>query len=446
MSDAIFTIEDLPTVTVTLKGPASPRLLAGHPWVYRSEIGGVTPVAGDTSGRPGVARATVLDARGRFVGHGVLNLRSMIAVRLFSRRRDEKLDRELVRSRVAGAIRLRRDLLAGQDPMYSACRVVFGEADGLPGLIVDKFGPVLVFQSLAYAAEACRDDVLAGIAGELGCTRVVERNDASVRELEGLPQRHGEWPPGAAPSVEDTLVEIRENGCRYLVDPVNGQKTGFYLDQRDNRLLAARLAAQLARAPTTPGAGPGHPVDILDCFSYTGGFAVAAAAGAAESLGRLVCVDSSGAALALAQRNLSLNSVAAGQCAELAAENAFDYLRRQDSLAGTARPAFDLIILDPPPFARERRMLDGAVRGYKEINLRAIKLLRRGGFLLTCTCSHYLSRELLQQICTDAATDARRTMRIVTATVQPADHPVLLGHPEGDYLRCLVLQAIDGPA
>ena len=451
----LISIDDLPQATVTLKDRVATRLLAGHPWVYRSEIGGVTGGTGSGTVPAGVALAMVVDARGRFVGHGVLNLRSMIAVRLLSRRRDVVPSRDLVRQNTLRALELRRPMLEATDPDRSACRLVFAEADGLPGLIVDKFGPVLVFQSLAYAAEVCRDDVLAVLRQELNVRRLIERNDASVRDLEGLPQRRGTWPPGGDAPAGDDLVEIDEHGCRYWVDPLGGQKTGFYLDQRDNRAIVRRLAARIAAAHSKrdPDASPSahapelsRKVDVLDCFSYTGGFAVAAAVGAGNALGSLVCVDSSAPALELAGRNLSLNGLVMPDAAELVAANAFDYLRSLDQLSGQARRTFDLIVLDPPPFARERRMLDGAIRGYKEINLRAIKLLKPGGYLVTSTCSHYISRESLQQICLDAATDARRTMRIETATVQPADHPVLLGHPEGDYLRCLVLQDVASPA
>jgi len=445
MTEYDLSLDDLPAATVTLKDRVATRLLSGHPWVYRSEIGAVTGGTGSGTVPAGVATAMVVDARRRFVGHGVLNLRSMIAVRLFSRRREVPASRELVRQRALQALELRRPLLAGIDPDRSACRLVFAEADGLPGLIVDKFGSSLVFQSLAYAAEVCRDDVLAVLTSSLGTKQVIERNDASVRDLEGLPQRRGTWPPSDDAPTGEYLVEIDEHGCRYLVDPLEGQKTGFYLDQRDNRAIVRKLAARIAARSTRNFDADGR-VDVLDCFSYTGGFAVAAAVGAGGALGRMVCVDSSAPALELAGRNLSLNGLAMPGAAELVGANAFDYLRSLDQLSGQARRTFDLIILDPPPFARERRMLDGAIRGYKEINLRAIKLLKAGGYLVTSTCSHYISREILQQICVDAATDARRTMRIETATVQPADHPVLLGHPEGDYLRCLVLQDVESPA
>jgi 23S rRNA (cytosine1962-C5)-methyltransferase len=192
---------------------------------------------------------------------------------------------------------------------------------------------------------------------------------------------------------------------------------------------------------------PGHavrPLEVLDCFCYTGGFAVAAAAGAGQALGRLVCVDSSEAALALARANLSLNPAGGSVRTEFVAENAFDYLRRLGSLSGAGRQAFDLVILDPPPFARERRMLEGALRGYKEINLRAMRLLRPGGYLVTCTCSHHVGQDEFRETLAAAAADVGLVMRVASVSGQPVDHPVLLGYPEGDYLRCLVLQRADG--
>lgn len=427
-------MDTMPRTVAMVSERSAARLATGHPWIYRTDIQRIEQSSA-------ASLCEVQTARGRFIGRGVYNPSSVIAIRLFTREPGQPLDDAFVETRARRAVTARHALLDGQDARTTACRLVFAEGDGLPGMIVDKFGPVAVFQSLALAAEVCRDAVLRVITSEprLGIEYIVERNDAPVRILEGLAEAKGPWPPSGSPPPDP--IEIREGPMRFLVSLLEGQKTGHYLDQRDNRAMVARLAAGLAARARAAGTR----LSVLDCFSYTGGFAVAACRGAAGcgEIGRLVCVDSSAPALALAERNLKLND--GPQNAEMVCANAFDYLRELDKKsARTDRDGFDLIILDPPPFAREKRMVEGAMRGYKEINLRAMKLLRRGGFLVTCTCSHHISRDIFQAILVDAAADARRTMRLVTATGQPEDHPVLLGHPEGDYLRCFVLQDAAG--
>lgn len=452
LPDRVTSLANLPHVVATISQRAAARLEAGHPWVYSSDIERMAAAAGAHERLPGQATVAICEirtARGRFVGRGVYNSRSVIAVRLFTRAVDSPLDDALVESKVRSAVALRQPLLAGRDPETAACRLIYAEGDGLPGLIADKFGPVVVFQSLAFAAEVCRDTALRVLSADpgLGIRHVVERNDAPVRQIEGLAEARGPWPKGAPAPPEP--LEIREGEVRFRVDLLEGQKTGHYLDQRDNRAMVGMLARELARQV----AAAGRRLAVLDCFSYTGGFAATicrslgredrGSAAGTDWLGRIVCVDSSAAALQLAEENLRLNLGPAD--AEMICANAFDYLRSKDQVTPpAAREMFDLIILDPPPFARERRMVPGALRGYKEINLRAMKLLRPGGYLVTCTCSHHIGREALQQVLVEAAADARRTMRIVAATGQPPDHPVMLGYPEGDYLRCVVLQGIDG--
>lgn len=438
----------LPHYRAVLAGRVPPRLRLGHPWVFRNEIARLgTPAAAAPEraghsmpgGPPQPATAELRDRAGRFVGRGFWSPVSAIAVRLMTRQQGDELDEGLIISRTRTALALRRPLLSGTDNMTSACRLVFAESDGLPGLIVDKFGPALVFQSLALAAEAFRDTVLAQLAVHLAPQYVVERNDAQIRALEGLPERKGAWPEGGR-LPDSGQVVIVENGMRMIVDLIDGQKTGYYLDQRENRAAVRRLAAQIASSSLAAGASgvraADRALDVLDCFTYSGGFAVAAALGAGTELGRLVCVDASESALALAAANLELNGF--GGRAEMRAQNAFDELRRMDREGPGER--FDLVILDPPPFARERRMIEGALRGYKEINLRAMKLLRPGGFLVTCTCSHHLDRESFLAMLTDAAADAGAAMHLVEARGQPLDHPVLLGYPEGDYLKCYILR------
>jgi len=426
-----FTLAGLPRVAVELGRRVAPRLRAGHPWIYRTEIEAISP----DPASPALVRVT--SGRGEFIGHGIYNPRSVIAVRLLTRSPDQAPDDELIRRRAKAALELRERELPGVGSPDSACRLIYAEADGLPGLIVDKLGPGIVFQSLAIAAEACLGPVMEELRRTLAPAWIVERNDAGVRTLEGLPERRGPWPSGA--EAPPGLVEIAEGGLRFLISPMEGQKTGFYLDQRGNRALVRDLVRRLASSQSNE-AGT-RPISILDCFSYSGGFAVAAAVGLSECgvSGRLLLVDSSDAALELARANLELNGFT-GQV-DLRQENAFDVLRQlQRDSRRTGPGLFDLIILDPPPFARERRMLPGAMRGYKEINLRAMHLLRPGGYLVTCTCSHHVSREAFGEVLLAAAADAGVGLRVVAMTGHPPDHPVLLGHPESDYLRCTVLE------
>lgn len=428
-----YQLDRLPEVTVDLGTPLLSRLRLGHSWIFKGEIASIRGPDGLLTSEEAVpARCRVVAGR-TYIGQGILNPRSGIAVRLFTRRREQQLDEQLIRERALTALARRRPLLAGGNERTSACRLVHAEADGLPGLVVDKFGPGLVFQSLALAGEVCRDPVIAALRECLRVDWVIERNDVPIRSLEGLPERKGIWPPAAA-GLPGDLVHIDEGGLGYLVDPLEGQKTGFYLDQRDNRALVRRLATQLAAG--------GRPIEVLDCFSYTGGFAVAAGVGAGPGgVGRLMLIDSSRPALELAGQNLQLNGLV--EQAELSEANAFDWLRAAAREPGM-RSRFDLVVLDPPPFAPRRSMLPGALRGYKELNLRAMRLVRPGGLLVTCTCSHHVGPEAFGRLLAEAAADAGCSFHVVAATGQPSDHPVLLSHPEGDYLRCRVLERLAG--
>jgi len=426
-----YQLDLLPEVTVDLGSRALSRLRLGHSWVYKGEIASIRGPGGPVTWEDAEpARCRVVAGRS-YIGQGILNPHSGIAVRLFTRRRDEQLDDQLVRERALTALARRRPLLAGRDEGTSACRLVHAEADGLPGLVVDKFGPGLVFQSLALAAEVCLDPVIAALGECLPVAWVVERNDVPIRSLEGLPERKGIWPP-AATGLPESPVRIDEGGLGYLVDPLEGQKTGFYLDQRDNRALVRQLAGQLAAG--------GRPIEVLDCFSYTGGFAVAAGVGAGpDGLGSLMLIDSSRPALELAGQNLRLNGLV--EQTELIEANAFDWLRAAARESGM-RGRFDMVILDPPPFAPRRSMLAGALRGYKELNLRAMRLVRPGGLLVTCTCSHHVGPEAFGRLLAEAAADAGCSFHVLAATGQPLDHPVLLSHPESEYLRCRVLERL----
>ncbi|MBX6378485.1 MAG: class I SAM-dependent rRNA methyltransferase, partial [Clostridia bacterium] len=376
-------------------------LREGRPWVYRTEVLTVdgAPAAGDV--------VDVTDARGRFVARGIVNPRSMLYVRLFTRERDEPVDASLVRRRLEGAWAYRRWALADT----TACRVVFAEADGLPGLIVDRFGDVAVVQFLAVAAEVFREAVAAALLELLPVHALYERSDAPVRDLEGLERRTG-WLTGQG----QTLLTIPENGLLFRVDIARGQKTGHFLDQRFNRAALAHLV---------------RGARVLDAFCHTGGFALHAAAyGAAEVIG----VDISADALALAAENAALNGLA--ERIRWRTANAFDLLRELDA----ARERFDVVILDPPAFARSRAALAGAYRGYKEINLRALRLLRPGGFLVTSSCSSPVDEPWFETMLRDAAADARHLLRIVRRSGAGPDHPILLGADETRYLKHYQLQ------
>ncbi len=380
------------------------RLKAGrrrhpaHPWIYRTEVDAVEGLQapGDT--------VDVLDHRGRLVGRGFCNPRSMLTVRLLSREA-EPIDEAFFRRRLERALALRERLL----PPGSPARLVFGEADGLPGLIVDRFSDVLVVQTLALGIERHKSllvDLLAQLARP---SAVLERNDAPVRELEGLDQRKG--PLLGDPPLR---VMIEEHGCRLWVDLWEGQKTGYFLDQRENRA---------AIAPYVSGAR------VLDAFCYTGSFAVHAARfGAREVL----AVDSSAAALELARENAGANP--GGDRIAFVEANAFDLLRSLDRDG----ERFDVVILDPPAFARGKSTLPGARRGYKEINLRALRLLEPGGVLVTCSCSSPLEPDAFAEVVADAAADAGREVRVLEFRGQARDHPVLLGYPESRYLKCII--------
>lgn len=375
------------------------RIQAGHLWVYRNEIARIegTPEDGDA--------VTVRTAAGRTLGTGLLNTRSLITVRLFtSSERD--LDEAFFRSRLEKALSLRARITAGT----TACRLVFGEGDLLPGLIVDRYGDVLVIQTLTLGIDR-RAPMLVKLLSDLLRPRgIFARNDPAVRRLEGLPRETG-WLAGGGP----TDVEIEEDGLRFVVDIARGQKTGFFLDQRENRSHVAGLAS---------GA------DVLDGFAYTGAWAIhTARLGAASVTGVEISAD----ATAQADRHAAMNG-ARDRCRFVCA-NVFDELRRLVS-AGTR---FDLVILDPPAFVKTREALATGLAGYKEINLRALKLLRPGGWLVTCSCSYHVDEARLRETVFEAARDAGRGIRIVESRYQARDHPVHPAMPETRYLKGLVL-------
>ncbi|NOZ57819.1 MAG: class I SAM-dependent rRNA methyltransferase [Calditrichaeota bacterium] len=390
--------------TLILQRGKEQRILSGHPWIYAGEV---KKTRGElTDG--GVAR--VQDHAGRHLGMALVNTRSKILARLYTRGR-EAFDRGLLAQRLEEASRFRREFL-GLDPT-SGVRWVFSEGDRLPGLIVDQYADVVVVQLLTLPMDLRRDLVVELLSELFSPRAIVERSDVGSRTHEGLE------PVKQVLSGEVSgPVTIEESGTRYLVDVLAGQKTGFFLDQRDNRNLVRHHAGGRR---------------VLDAFCYTGGFAVAAAkAGAQEVLG----LDSSEEALAAAKENAALNGVA--ERCEFEQVNVFDRLRS----LGREGKRFDLVVLDPPAFAKNKASVAGAFRGYKEINLRALKLLDRGGLLLTCSCSQHMTETLFERMLLEAARDARVEARILRRTTQAADHPVVLGMPESQYLKCFWLRVV----
>lgn len=378
------------------------RAQAGHPWVFQSEVEKITGHF-----QPGDI-VDLVDNRGRWMGRGYINPKSQIIVRLMTQK-EEPVDAAFIRRRIERAWQYRQRLLPDTD----CCRVVFGEADFLPGLIVDKFGDVLVLQTLALGIDRWKEEIVSALDEILQPVGIYERNDVPVRELEGLEQQSG-----FLKGPFETRFPIEENGVKVMVDVAEGQKTGYFLDQRENR----RAVRQYARDGK-----------VLDCFCNVGGFALNAAVGGAREV---LAVDSSAEAIAAAEANARLNGM--DETIRFETGNAFDVLRRLEA----AKERFDLIVLDPPAFAKNRGALEGAVRGYKEINLRALRMIRDGGFLVTCSCSYHVTPDLFRAVVHDAAIDARRRLRLVEERAQGVDHPIVMGYDESHYLKCLIFEVI----
>lgn len=391
------------TATVKLARGRHARVADGHPWVYGTEVQDI-----EGNFNPGDI-VEVYDFRGRFLGRGYINPASQILVRIMTRDRDEEINRDFFVRRIKAAWEYRQKVVKNTN----ACRVVFAEADLLPALVVDKFDRYLVVQTLALGIDVHRETITGVLDELIQPAGMYERNDVSVRELEGLPLKSG-----YIGKEFDPLVEINENGLTFEVDLAGGQKTGYFLDQRENRMALENLCT---------GAR------VLDCFCHTGTFSVYAARfGAKEVLG----IDISGPALEVAARNAARNGVE--EVCRFREANSFDELRAFDR----AGEKFDLVVLDPPAFTKSKKALEGAVRGYKEINLRAIKILRPGGFLVTCSCSYHMSEGLFLEVINSAALDAGRPVRLVEVRRQAKDHPMLLASPETHYLKCVILQVL----
>lgn len=388
------------TTSVFLRKGAQHRVESGHPWVYQSELDYI-----DGEFEPGDI-VDVYNFRQKFIGRGYINPRSQIIVRLLSREQ-EPIAREFFKKRIQTAWKYRQTFIS--EPEY--CRLVYGEADFLPALIVDKFGPYMVIQTLALGIDVHKATIVSVLEELFQPEGIYERNDVPVRRLEGLPEVKGYLKGDFS-----TEIKVLENGIPFYADIKEGQKTGFFYDQRENRVFLK---------PFIRGA------EVLDCFCHTGSFAVHAALYGAK---KITSIDISAEAIELARKNAELNGVAA--VCDFQVANAFDALR---SMAEEQRQ-FDVVILDPPAFTKSRHALEGAARGYKEINLRGLKMVRPGGFLVTCSCSFHMGRDLFQAIVADAARDARRVIRQVEYRTQAKDHPILPSAAETEYLKFLVVQ------
>jgi len=394
--------------TLVLKEGREKSLLRRHPWIFSGAVGQLRDSAksGDT--------VMVRSAAGKFLAWAAYSPSSQIRARVWSFVEHDKPDEAFLRERVRQALARRAHLVADSDAM----RLVHAEADGLPGLIVDRYAGTLVVQITTAGAERWREVLVDELRAASGCAQVYERSDAEVRKLEGLEARTGTLAGTAPPGP----VHITEHGLRYAVDVVAGQKTGFFLDQRDNRLAVGAQCRDL---------------EVLNCFCYTGGFTLSALAGGARSV---TSVDSSAPALEAARANVALNAPdpgndPAGDRSHWVESDVFRYLRQ---LRGEGR-LFDLIVLDPPKFAPTSKDAERAARGYKDINLHALQLLRPGGRLATFSCSSGVNADLFQKIVAGAAADAGVSCRIERRFHASADHPVLLEFPEGEYLKGLLL-------
>ncbi len=382
---------------IALKRGREARLKSGHPWIFAGDL--AEPLPADLAGAP----VAVLDHRGGFLAIAVASGGGGLVLRVLTRQR-EVIDQAWLAGRLSSAIALRRRWLGEVEGV----RLVNAESDGLPALIVDRYGPFLSVQSLSAGADRMLPNVVEELVNLLSPVGIYERSDVTIRALEGLPERTGVlW--GEAPPDEQV---IQEGKARFLVDIKNGQKTGFFLDQRPNRQRLQTLCGGKR---------------VLNTFCYSGGFSIPAAIGGAASV---VGVDVSASALELARRNAEINKV--GDRCQWIEANAFDYLRELDR----DRKRFDVVVLDPPAFTKTRQSVPGALRGYKEINLRALKILEPGGLLVSSSCSHHVDAEAFLAVIAEAAADAGRHLRMVDYTGPGPDHPSLPAAPETRYLKC----------
>lgn len=401
-----------PKFTVSAK--AERALNGGHPWVYGTEVLREEPCENG-------ALVDVVSLKGRYLGTGFVSEKSKIRVRVFSRNANDRFDEAFWRRRLTHAWEYRKSVL--QPHELECCRVIFGEADLFPGLTVDRFGSILSAQVLSVGMEQCKEllfPLLVDVLQQDGqrIDGIYERNDVAIRGLEGMAQYKGWYDLSAhgLPTPKSALAEIEENGVRYTVDVENGQKTGFFLDQKYNRAAVARLA---------------QGKRVLDCFTHTGSFALNAAKGGAA---HVTAVNVSETAVEMARLNAERNGVSDRM--DCVAADVFELLPTLE------QGAYDFIILDPPAFTKSRKTLHNALRGYKEINYRAMKLLPRGGYLATCSCSHFATEEEFCKMLVSAAKDANVQLRQIEARQQSPDHPILWGVPETSYLKFYLFQVV----
>ena len=407
---------EYPQVKVSKK--AEHAIIKGHPWVYFNEITEAQPFENGEL-------VDVVSQKGSYLGTGFANENSKIRVRLISRNANDKFDEAFFERRLRHAIDYRKTVM-GDD--FSNCRLIFGEADSFPGLTVDRFGDILVAQVLSLGIEKRKKmlfELLAKIFAQDNqpIRGIYERNDVAIRELEGMEQYKGFFPLEGYPIPDSTETTITENGITYAVDFENGQKTGFFLDQKYNRQAVGRIA---------------QGKRVLDCFTHTGSFGLNAAKGGAEYV---LSVDISESAVEMAQKNAKANGLD-GKVEYLAA-NVFDLLPKLSEGEMINRYGkFDFIILDPPAFTKSRQTVESAMRGYKEINLRAMRLLPRGGYLATCSCSHFMTEQLFVKMLHQAAADAGVSLRQIEARQQSPDHPILWNVEETNYLKFYLFQVV----
>ena len=404
---------NFPRLIITAKGTR--WVEQGHPWIYEGEV---IRQEGDCE------NGGLMDAvseKGKYLGTGFFSKYSKIRLRLLSRNANDRFDAAFWQRRLQYAWDYRKTVMGGD---ISSCRIIFGEADGFPGLTVDRFSDLLVTQTLSIGMERVKDIIFPALVELLRqdgqeIRGIFERNDVAIRELEGMAQNKGWYVlPGETPP-ESPVTEIRENGVYYAVDVENGQKTGFFLDQKYNRLAVARLAKGKR---------------VLDCFTHTGSFALNAALGGAA---HVTAVDVSASAIEMARQNARRNGLEDRM--DFITADVFDLL---PELAAQGKAPYDFIILDPPAFTKSRKTVDSAQRGYKEINLRALKLLPRGGYFATASCSHFMPSELFVKMLRSAALDAGVELRQIEARQQAPDHPILWNVPETDYLKFYIFQVV----
>ena len=407
------TQRDYPRFTITAKGTR--WVEQGHPWIYAAEV-----LAEEGAAENG-ALADAVSEKGKYLGTGFVSRESKIRLRLISRNANDRFDEAFWRRRLQYAWDYRKTVM-GDD--LDCCRLIFGEADGFPGLTVDRFHDLLAAQTLSVGMERLKPrifpllvELLRGEGQEI--RGLYERNDVAIRSLEGLEQGKGWFPLTGLPTPESPVTEICENGIYYAVDVENGQKTGFFLDQKYNRRAVARLAKGRR---------------VLDCFTHTGSFALNAAKGGAE---HVTAVDVSASAIEMARRNAQRNGLE--ERMDFVTADVFELLPQLIEKGGHP---YDFIILDPPAFTKSRKTVDSAQRGYKEINLRALRLLPRGGYFATASCSHFMPDELFVKMLRAAALDAGVELRQIEARQQAPDHPILWNVPETDYLKFYLFQVV----